>query len=319
MRLCRYYIPFILGLTLAVSAVSASAQLAVGVGISVPLAPPPLPVYTQPPIPGPGYLWTPGYWAYNAVGGYYWVPGTWVRPPAIGLLWTPPYWSFVGGVYTFNAGYWGPHVGFYGGINYGFGFGGIGFEGGFWQGGVFSYNTAVTNVSNSHITNVYNKTVVNNNTATRASFNGGTGVQAKPTAAEAAAANEPHTQPTAEQTSHMEAAKSNPALRASVNHGKPAVAATAKPGEFKGRGVVAAKAPGRGAASAAARAHHSGGHPTHPPAAHAAPHPAPAHRAVPHRMAPPHARHLAPASFRRSVPRGPSSAPRLRPGAYQRR
>jgi len=37
-------------------------------------------------------------------------------------------------------------------------------------------------------------------------------------------------------------AKANPEMHAANNHGKPAVAATAKPGEFKGEGVVAAKA-----------------------------------------------------------------------------
>ena len=30
-------------------------------------------------LPGPGYIWTPGYWAYDPADGYYWVPGTWVR------------------------------------------------------------------------------------------------------------------------------------------------------------------------------------------------------------------------------------------------
>ena len=34
-----------------------------GVLISIP--PPYLPVYEQPVIPGPGYLWTPGYWAWS--------------------------------------------------------------------------------------------------------------------------------------------------------------------------------------------------------------------------------------------------------------
>jgi hypothetical protein len=34
-------------------------------GIAVDIAPPPLPVYDQPPIPAPGYIWTPGYWAWN--------------------------------------------------------------------------------------------------------------------------------------------------------------------------------------------------------------------------------------------------------------
>ncbi len=52
------------------------------------VAPPELPVYEQPAIPEPGYIWTPGYWAYSR-DGYYWVPGTWVEPPSVGLLWTP--------------------------------------------------------------------------------------------------------------------------------------------------------------------------------------------------------------------------------------
>lgn len=55
---------------------TSSAQFSVGVGISVGFAPPPLPVYTQPICPAVGYIWTPGYWAWDPVDGYYWVPGT---------------------------------------------------------------------------------------------------------------------------------------------------------------------------------------------------------------------------------------------------
>ena len=62
----------------------------VSLSVSITVAPPQLPVYTQPPIPAPGYIWTPGYWAYGPEG-YYWIPGTWVEPPAVGLLWTPAY------------------------------------------------------------------------------------------------------------------------------------------------------------------------------------------------------------------------------------
>jgi hypothetical protein len=52
------------------------------VGFSVNIEPPPLPVYDQPIIPGPGYLWAPGYWSWNPdIDDYYWVPGTWVLPP----------------------------------------------------------------------------------------------------------------------------------------------------------------------------------------------------------------------------------------------
>src|SRR5450759_2499994 len=45
--------------------------------VSAATAQPPLPSYAQPPVPGPGYLWTPGFWAYGVDVGYYWVPGTW--------------------------------------------------------------------------------------------------------------------------------------------------------------------------------------------------------------------------------------------------
>jgi hypothetical protein len=209
---------------------SASAQIAVG--ISVRVAPPALPVYVQPACPTEGYIWTPGYWGY-ANDDYYWVPGVWVAPPRVGLLWTPGYWGFAGGVYGFHAGYWGPHVGFYGGVNYGFGYGGVGFVGGAWRGGHFAYNTAVVNVNTTVIHNTYvDRTVVNNSTMTRTSFNGGPGgVSARASAQEEAAAHEEHVQATSEQMSHEHAAGANRSNFASVNHGKPATPAMSKVGE----------------------------------------------------------------------------------------
>jgi len=218
----------------------AAAQISVGVSIHI--GPPALPVYAQPICPGPGHIWTPGYWAYGP-DGYYWVPGTWVVAPTPGLLWTPGYWGWAGGVYLWHGGYWGPHVGFYGGVNYGFGYGGVGFVGGRWNHGVFAYNTAVTHVDTTVIHNTYvNKTVVNNTTVNRTSYNGGTGgTTAQPTAAEKSAENEKHTPATSEQTQHEHAASTNKSLLASENHGHPAVAATSKPGEFKGKGVESAK------------------------------------------------------------------------------
>jgi hypothetical protein len=222
----------------------ASAQIGIGIGISVRIGPPALPVYEQPFCPGPGYLWTPGYWAWDDDDGYYWVPGTWVVAP-VGLLWTPGYWGWNDGVYAWNAGYWGPHIGFYGGINYGFGYGGVGFVGGEWRGGSFFYNTAVMRVNSVSITNVYvNKTVIVNNTS-HVAFNGGAGgVTARPTAQEIQYSHETHTAPVAAQVQQQHAASQNRALFASANHGRPAVAATAKPGEFSGKGVVAAKSAG---------------------------------------------------------------------------
>jgi WXXGXW repeat (2 copies) len=221
-----------------------SAQIGIGIGISVHIGPPALPVYEQPICPGAGYLWTPGYWGWNDDGGYYWVPGTWVVAP-VGMLWTPGYWGWNNGLYVWNAGYWGPHIGFYGGINYGFGYGGVGFVGGEWRGGAFFYNTAVMHVDTVHITNVYvNRTVIVNNES-HVAFNGGEGgVAVHATAQEEAYSREPHAPPVAAQVQHEHAASQNRAMFASENHGAPAVAATARPGEFSGHGVVAARAAG---------------------------------------------------------------------------
>src|ERR1700733_7849393 len=91
--------------------------------------PPPLPEYDQPPAPDPDYLWTPGYWAWGS-GGYYWGSDSWVQIPYSGALWTPGYWGFVGGFYRFHRGYWGLHIGFYGGVDYGYGYTGHGYYGG---------------------------------------------------------------------------------------------------------------------------------------------------------------------------------------------
>ncbi|MFZ0300258.1 MAG: hypothetical protein WAM13_18050, partial [Candidatus Sulfotelmatobacter sp.] len=259
------------------AALSSPSSAQIGIGISVRIGPPALPVYEQPICPAPGYLWTPGYWAWSDDAGYYWVPGTWVQPPTVGLLWTPGYWGWNDGVYAWNAGYWGPQIGFYGGINYGFGYGGVGFVGGEWRGGTFFYNTAVMHVNTTQITNVYvNRTVIVNNES-HVAFNGGEGgVAARPTAQEEAYSREKHTAAVAAQVRQQRAASQNKALFASNNHGAPAVAATARPGVFSGAGVVRAKAAGA---------------PYHAPA-----------------MSPKEARASAPAGSRSATPRGEKAA-----------
>ncbi len=230
-------------LVIGVLALSSMAPAQVSVGISVHIGPPALPLYEQPECPGDGYIWTPGYWAWGP-GGYFWVPGTWVIAPRVGFLWTPGYWGWGDEVYVWHPGYWGPHIGFYGGINYGFGYTGVGYAGGYWRGGDFVYNRSVTNVNVTVVHNTYNQTVINNNvTVNRVSYNGGSGgVAARPTSEEQAVAREQHVAPTGLQTQHEHASASNRALLASANHGQPPIAATAKPGVFSGRGVVAARA-----------------------------------------------------------------------------
>jgi hypothetical protein len=193
------------------------------VGISVNIAPPVLPVVEQPPAPVEGYIWTPGYWGWG-VSDYYWVPGAWVAPPAVGLLWTPPWWGWNNGAYVFNEGYWGPTVGFYGGINYGHGYWGDGYWGGRWEGNAFRYNTAVTRVNTTVIHNTYiDRNVVNKEVnRSHTSFNGPNGVKAEATAEQKAAAeNAKKTPPTSEQLARQEAASKDHNLQASVNKGHP--------------------------------------------------------------------------------------------------
>ena len=240
------------------AAIGAIIGGATGAAIAVDIAPPPLPVYDQPPIPAPGYIWTPGYWTWDDDTGYYWVPGTWVLPPEPALLWTPGYWGWNDGVYAFHEGYWGPEVGFYGGVSYGFGYTGEGYEGGYWRGGTFFYNRTVNNISNVQITNVYNKTVVVNN-VTNVSYNGGAGgTTAQETPQQIAAANQQHVPPTPQQTQHMQMAAKDPALSLNNNQGHPTVAATTHSAQLNGAGVVAAH-PGTPLAAIEPQGHHVGG------------------------------------------------------------
>jgi hypothetical protein len=237
-------IRFIRTLLFALVVLCMAAASFAQIGVAIRIGPPPLPVYEQPLCPDDGYIWTPGYWAYDYDNSdYYWVPGTWVMAPEVGFLWTPAYWGWGGDGFVFYDGYWGPHVGFYGGINYGFGYFGEGYEGGRWDGGHFFYNRSVNNVNITNIHNVYNTTI--NHTENHVSYNGGNGgISARPRPEDEAAARERHIPPVATQTQHAQAARANPQQRASANMGKPGVAATPRPGDFNDRAAVPAKEAG---------------------------------------------------------------------------
>ena len=194
--------------------------------------PPPLPVYDQPPCPGPNYLWTPGYWAWGPYG-YYWVPGEWVMPPYYGALWTPPYWGFMNGFYGFFPGYWGPYVGFYGGIDYGFGYIGIGFFGGYWHGNRFFYNSEVTNVGRGGYSYrravFYNGREYSAQPLNRVSYNGGPGgINARPRPAEMAAARFARSGAVPAQRQAQNFAARNSGQLYSSNGGRPAEAALSR-------------------------------------------------------------------------------------------
>ena len=220
-------------LALLLSLVPASSFA--GVFISVGFAPPVLPVYDVPPCPEPGWMWTPGYWAYGP-DGYYWVPGAWVPAPYEGALWTPGYWGWGGGVYVWHPGYWGPHVGYYGGVNYGGGYLGIGFAGGGWRGHEFFYNTAVVRVGGGGFHNYEDRTVIVNNTIinnNHISYNGGPGgIRHDPMAQERMAEREQHMAASNFQQSHESAARSDHGSYFRNNGGRPQNTAMARPMGF---------------------------------------------------------------------------------------
>lgn len=198
-----------------------------GVFVSVRIGPPPLPVYEQPWAPGPGYLWSPGYWAYDQwYDDYYWVPGTWVRPPRVGLLWTPGYWAWDAGYYSWYPGYWGPRVGYYGGINYGYGYTGHGYHGGYWRDNHFWYNSYVNRVRGDSSRYTYRQTVNNNITINRVSYNGGDGgTRAQPSRDDENYRRQGHVDVTDEQARHERAAREDRGLRLKENRGRPATLA----------------------------------------------------------------------------------------------
>lgn len=229
MRASTYLLPLLLGCTALAGCVVAPApgQLAPGqyaagqyvTNDEITEAPPPLREYEQPPIPAEGYIWTPGFYQHNRAG-YYWVSGVWVEPPSVGFLWTPGYWGFSGGYYRWNAPYWGPSVGYYGGINYGYGYFGRGYEGGRWDGGRFRYNQAHNNFGDRRFSNSYNAPTQYRGNGGRTSFNGGSnGVRDQPGPGQRSLPPDQRRPPTVAQTQHFGASQGNVGLQQLGNPG----------------------------------------------------------------------------------------------------
>lgn len=206
----------------------------------VAIRPPPLPSYNQPPLPAEGYVWVSGYWAWRkSVPDFFWVPGTWVRPPEPGLLWTPPYWARAEGGYAFHGGYWAAEVGFYGGIQYGYGYNGDGYQGGRWEGDTFVYNKAVNNLGSIELKDVYDGAPPVISSPSRVSYNGGQrGAHGKPTRHQEQLANARHPEATPEQQKHFDLAAMDRSLYSKLNDGKPAVAGTQHAGELSGANLT---------------------------------------------------------------------------------
>jgi hypothetical protein len=338
MRLSRSVRWLLLALLLSVIPASSYA----GVFISVGFAPPVLPVYVQPICPEPGLMWTPGYWAYGA-DGYYWVPGAWVPAPYVGALWTPGYWGWFGGQYRFHDGYWGPHIGYYGGVNYGFGYGGIGFAGGIWRGGIFSYNTAVMHVGvgggwGGHV--YEDHAVVERGFVARDShvaFSGGPGgIHHEASAEERIAEHDQHRGPSDVQQHHAEAARADKTSYAKNNGGHPANAAVAHPLGSPAHAAESHAATTHAAESHAAASHgaesHAASTHTNAPATHANAPAAHTNMATTHAGGPaggapktashaatPAASHpAAAASHPAAAPKSGGSAPKSSPGGHHK-
>jgi len=68
-------------------------------------APPPVRVETRTVAPGPGYVWTSGYWRWTGAG-YQWVPGSWIVRPRPAAIWVEGHWVRRAGGWIWVAGHW---------------------------------------------------------------------------------------------------------------------------------------------------------------------------------------------------------------------
>jgi hypothetical protein len=68
--------------------------------------PPPPPRYAVVGVaPGPGYVWTEGFYDLRP-GGWVWIPGRWMVAPRPRAVWVPAYWSRHGSHHRFHEGRW---------------------------------------------------------------------------------------------------------------------------------------------------------------------------------------------------------------------
>jgi hypothetical protein len=82
------------------------ALVACGGGVYVRVPPPEARVGVVGVAPGPGFVWTDGYWDWRG-GNWVWAAGAWQRPPRAGAVWVPHHWvQGPGGRYHFVRGHW---------------------------------------------------------------------------------------------------------------------------------------------------------------------------------------------------------------------
>jgi hypothetical protein len=67
--------------------------------------PPPVRIETQTVAPGPGYVWTSGYWRWTRTT-YVWVPGSWIVRPRPAAVWVAGHWVPRYSGWVWVAGHW---------------------------------------------------------------------------------------------------------------------------------------------------------------------------------------------------------------------
>jgi len=90
-------------LSLLVAAASAAAPVYAQVSINIVIAPP-APLYEAQPYTAPGYVWAPGYWAFNG-DRHVWVRGRNIMQRD-GYRWDADRWEQRGNTYVRHVGRW---------------------------------------------------------------------------------------------------------------------------------------------------------------------------------------------------------------------
>ena len=72
---------------------------------------PPPPLVSGPAgfAPGPGWVWTDGFYVWNG-NRWVWQPGRWQRPPHPGWAWRNPWYEPWRGGYRLHRGHWVRHL-----------------------------------------------------------------------------------------------------------------------------------------------------------------------------------------------------------------
>ncbi len=92
--------PLLLSLVVAAAA---SAPVYAQINVNIVIAPP-APLYEAPPQMAPGYVWTPGYWAFTG-DRHVWVHGRTIVQRE-GYRWEPDRWEHRGNTYYRHVGRW---------------------------------------------------------------------------------------------------------------------------------------------------------------------------------------------------------------------